>query len=65
MTRTTRADRHAAASWFLDRRAEGVPSLITGHEAWRLSAGAVGDEGDHGTAWPLMRVALAVVRART
>jgi MYXO-CTERM domain-containing protein len=66
MTRTTRTERNAAASWFLARRAEGVPSLVTAHEAWRLSAGAIGTEGDHGATGglPLMAVALAVARRR-
>lgn len=52
-----RRQRTAAADLFLSWRAQGVPSLVTGHEAWRLSDGLAGAEGDHADAWPLMRVA--------
>lgn len=62
--RPTRADRTKAAAWFLDRKAEGVPSVVTGHEAWTLTAGQVGREGDHSSPWPLMAVALRVARGQ-
>lgn len=56
-----RRQRNAAAAQFLTWRAEGVPAVVTAHEAWRLSGGLVGREGDHGDPWPLMRVAARVV----
>jgi len=61
-----RRQRNAAAALFLAWRAEGIPSLITGHEAHRLSDGLVGREGDHGAkgAYPLMRVAARVAQNR-
>lgn len=52
MTRRRAAGANArvrAASQYAAWRAEGVPSLITAHEAWRLTDGAVGTKGDHGS----------------
>jgi hypothetical protein len=37
-----------AASLYAAWRAEGVPSFVTAHEAYRLSGGKVGRDGDHG-----------------
>jgi hypothetical protein len=61
----TRTVRGIASSWWLDRRHEGVPSLVTAHEAWRLSGGLTGREGDMGATAgvSLMSVALVVARA--
>lgn len=37
-----------AAARFAAWRAQGVPTLITAHEAYRLTDGKVGTYGDHG-----------------
>jgi hypothetical protein len=36
--------------------------VITSHEAHRLSGGAIGVEGDHGTALSLAKVAVTVAQ---
>lgn len=42
-----------AASLYAAWRADGVPSLITSHEAYRLTGGKVGRLGDHGASGSL------------
>lgn len=53
-----------AASRYAEWRAEGVPSAVTSHEAWRLSEGRVGIEGNHTDRLNLSRVAQIVEGAR-
>lgn len=48
MTRRRRNLRVEAATQYAAWRAEGVPTLVTAHEAWHLTNGAVGTAGDHG-----------------
>jgi hypothetical protein len=66
MSRPTKGDRLAAVSIFTTWRAEGVPMLVTAHEAHRLTGGVVGAEGDHGAAGglPTAGVALSLATAR-
>lgn len=47
-----------AAQQFSTWRSQGVPTLITAHEAHRLTAGAVGTHGDHSTPVNLSTAAL-------
>jgi hypothetical protein len=55
-----------AAARYAAWRAEGVPSFITAHEAYRLTGGIVGVEGDHGSTggMNLARIAQIVEGAR-
>lgn len=62
--RPTHAARTQAAILLASWRATGAPGVVTAHEAWRLSDGATGREGDHATAYPLAAVALATATAR-
>lgn len=63
-TRYTHADRTQAAIHLAAWRATGAPALVTGHEAWRLSDGLAGIEGDHGTRGAVTLAALALATAR-
>ena len=51
----------AAATLFTQWRAEGIPDLITMHEAFRLTDGKIGTEGDHSTPINLSTVARRMV----
>lgn len=62
MTALTRAQARAAMATYSRLREAGVPALLTAHEAWRLSRGLVGTEGDHGTPVPLAAVASLTAR---
>jgi hypothetical protein len=50
--------RTQAAKRYTDLRKAGVPTVVTAHEAHRLTAGAIGTEGDHSTPVNLSTVAL-------
>jgi hypothetical protein len=52
------------ANQFSAWRKQGIPSVITADEAWRLTEGAFGKEGDHGTPVNLAAAAVAVVKRR-
>lgn len=62
--RPTHAARTQAAILHASWRATGTPGVVTAHEAWRLSDGATGTEGDHATPVSLATVALATATAR-
>lgn len=64
MTRPTHAARTQAAILRASWRATGAPAVVTAHEAWRLSGGVAGTEGDHATPMSLAAVALATATAR-
>lgn len=53
-----------AAKRFAGWRAEGHPLTLTHHEAWLLTAGRVGTEGDHATAINLSTVASRMETSR-
>jgi len=64
--RYTKRERTAAcfilAEW--SRRTPRVPELLTAHEAHRLTAGALGTEGDHGASGAVRRIDAALALAR-
>lgn len=53
-----------SAARYAEWRADGVPSAVTSHEAWLLSEGRVGHEGNHSDRLNLSRVAQIVEGAR-
>ena len=55
-SRTTKAMQ--AAKRYTTLRQSGVPSVVTAHEAHRLTSGTIGTEGDHSTPVNLSTVAL-------
>lgn len=62
--RPTHAARTQAAILHATWRATGVPTMVTGDEAFRLSGGATGTKGDHATPFTLAAVALSTAMAR-
>lgn len=56
----TRAHRDRALKQLSSWRKEGVPLVVTAHEAYRLSNGISGQKDDHETPYPLARLALEV-----
>lgn len=48
-----------AAKRYSDLRKAGVPSVVTAHEAHRMTNGEVGTRGDHSTPVNLSAVALS------
>jgi hypothetical protein len=52
--------RTQAAKRYTELRKAGVPTVVTAHEAHRLSRGQVGTYGDHSTPVNLSTVALSL-----
>lgn len=64
MSRPTLAARRRASALLIEWQEAGVPTLITAHEAYRLTGGAVGTEGDHSASGGL-NLATVALRAAT
>lgn len=60
---TTKPVKIRAHHLFSEWRADGIPAVVTAHEAWRLSGGLAGKQADHGTAIPLAQVAVKVAQS--
>lgn len=58
-------DNLSAALKRAEWRREGVPTLITAHEAFRLTGGAIGVQGDHCTPVRLTDAAVAITKRAT
>jgi hypothetical protein len=58
------AQRMAAVGQMQEWTAEGHPAIVTAHEAWILTEGGHGTQGDHGTPVSLASLAVSVIAAR-
>jgi hypothetical protein len=50
--------RTRAAKRYTELRKAGAPTVVTAHEAFRMTGGVIGTEGDHSTPVNLSKVAL-------
>ena len=58
----TRKQTERAIALRTEWRAAGAPGVVTAHEAFRLSNGVAGAEGDHSTSVSLAALALTVAK---
>lgn len=59
---TTKAQQARALAIRAELRSQGVPSVVTADEAYRLSDGAAGTTGDHSSPVSLAAVATALAK---